>query len=122
MRCNEDEASSESTDVIKMKPHLNQQMTFCVPPDPIGPKNHICKHWGLVTFRSPVARVLRGAGYCSHRQRDCRTHPVCLNKTIIYTCNLQEILPLNLGNIFGAEDTRPIPKWENIIQETLNRV
>ncbi|KAG4909678.1 hypothetical protein JHK87_055794 [Glycine soja] len=33
-----------------------------------------------------------------------------------------EILPLNLGNIFGAKDTRPIPKWVNIIQETLNRV
>jgi len=41
---------------------------------------------------------------------------------MIYTCSLQDILPLNLGNIFGAEDTRPIPKWENIIQETPNRV
>ncbi|KAG4918262.1 hypothetical protein JHK85_056543 [Glycine max] len=40
---------------------------------------------------------------------------------MIYTCSLQDILPLNLGNIFGAEDTRPIPKWENIIQETPNR-
>jgi len=41
---------------------------------------------------------------------------------MLYTCSLQEIVPLNPGNIFGAEDTRPVPKWENIIRETLNRV
>ncbi|XP_027358254.1 type IV inositol polyphosphate 5-phosphatase 3-like isoform X2 [Abrus precatorius] len=40
----------------------------------------------------------------------------------IYVLGLQEIVPLNPGNIFGAEDTRPVPKWENIIRETLNRV
>ncbi|KAK9271416.1 hypothetical protein L1049_027006 [Liquidambar formosana] len=40
----------------------------------------------------------------------------------IYVIGLQEIVPLNAGNIFGAEDGRPVPKWENIIRETLNRV
>jgi len=40
----------------------------------------------------------------------------------VYTCSLQEIVPLNAGNIFGSEDTRPVPKWENIIREALNRV
>ncbi|XP_022631844.1 type IV inositol polyphosphate 5-phosphatase 3 isoform X3 [Vigna radiata var. radiata] len=40
----------------------------------------------------------------------------------IYVLGLQEIVPLNPGNIFGAEDTSPVPKWENIIRETLNRV
>ncbi|XP_020231653.1 type IV inositol polyphosphate 5-phosphatase 3 [Cajanus cajan] len=40
----------------------------------------------------------------------------------IYVLGLQEIVPLNTGNIFGAEDTRPVPKWENIIRDTLNRV
>ncbi|CAL0328549.1 unnamed protein product [Lupinus luteus] len=40
----------------------------------------------------------------------------------IYVLGLQEIVPLNPGNIFGAEDTRPVTKWENIIRETLNRV
>ncbi|BAT94351.1 hypothetical protein VIGAN_08094800 [Vigna angularis var. angularis] len=40
----------------------------------------------------------------------------------IYVLGLQEIVPLNPGNIFGAEDTRPVPKWENIIRDTLNRV
>ncbi|KAE8683403.1 Type I inositol 1,4,5-trisphosphate 5-phosphatase 1 [Hibiscus syriacus] len=40
----------------------------------------------------------------------------------IYVFGLQEIVPLNAGNIFGAEDSRPVPKWENIIRETLNRV
>ncbi|XVF39015.1 hypothetical protein PTKIN_Ptkin01aG0001800 [Pterospermum kingtungense] len=40
----------------------------------------------------------------------------------IYVIGLQEIVPLNAGNIFGAEDSRPVPKWENIIRETLNRI
>ncbi|KAI9399216.1 hypothetical protein POPTR_002G063500v4 [Populus trichocarpa] len=40
----------------------------------------------------------------------------------IYVFGLQEIVPLNAGNIFGAEDSRPVPKWENIIRETLNRI
>ncbi|TQD84276.1 hypothetical protein C1H46_030167 [Malus baccata] len=39
-----------------------------------------------------------------------------------YVIGLQEIVPLNAGNIFGAEDSRPITKWENIIRETLDRV
>ncbi|XP_038884519.1 type IV inositol polyphosphate 5-phosphatase 3-like isoform X3 [Benincasa hispida] len=40
----------------------------------------------------------------------------------IYVLGLQEIVPLNAGNIFGAEDSRPIARWEDIIRETLNRV
>ncbi|XP_058111075.1 type IV inositol polyphosphate 5-phosphatase 3 isoform X2 [Magnolia sinica] len=40
----------------------------------------------------------------------------------IYVLGLQEIVPLNAGNIFGAEDNRPVPKWEYIIRETLNKI
>ncbi|CAI0557166.1 unnamed protein product, partial [Linum tenue] len=40
----------------------------------------------------------------------------------IYVLGLQEIVPLNAGNIFGAEDNRPVTKWENIIRDTLNRI
>ncbi|XP_047979797.1 type IV inositol polyphosphate 5-phosphatase 3-like isoform X2 [Salvia hispanica] len=40
----------------------------------------------------------------------------------IYVIGFQEIIPLNAGNIFGAEDTLPVQKWENIIRRTLNRV
>ncbi|XP_054785557.1 type IV inositol polyphosphate 5-phosphatase 3 isoform X2 [Prosopis cineraria] len=40
----------------------------------------------------------------------------------IYVLGLQEIVPLNAGNIFGAEDTRAVPLWEDIIRETLDRV
>lgn len=43
-----------------------------------------------------------------------------LEKCLIFS--LQEIVPLNAGNIFGAEDRRPITKWENIIREALDRV
>ncbi|RLM93681.1 type IV inositol polyphosphate 5-phosphatase 3 [Panicum miliaceum] len=40
----------------------------------------------------------------------------------IYVLGFQEIVPLNAGNIFGAEDNRPIAMWENIIRETLNKI
>ncbi|OAY73871.1 Type I inositol polyphosphate 5-phosphatase 2, partial [Ananas comosus] len=33
----------------------------------------------------------------------------------------QEVVPLNAGNVLGAEDNRPIPKWEDIIRRTLNK-
>lgn len=59
---------------------------------------------------------------------------IILNKSNLYLCvlyfrvalsyisSLQEIIPLNAGNIFGAEDSRPVSKWENFIRETLNQV
>ena len=34
----------------------------------------------------------------------------------------QEVVPLNAGNIFGAEDNRPVSMWEHIIRETLNKI
>ncbi|KAF3657144.1 Type I inositol 1,4,5-trisphosphate 5-phosphatase 2 [Capsicum annuum] len=40
----------------------------------------------------------------------------------IYVIGFQEVIPLNAGNIFGAEDSRPISVWENIIRESLNKV
>ncbi|CAN8303530.1 unnamed protein product [Cochlearia groenlandica] len=40
----------------------------------------------------------------------------------IYVLGLQEIVPLNAGNIFGIEDDQPASEWENIIREALNRV
>lgn len=40
----------------------------------------------------------------------------------MYVLGLQEIIPLNAGNIFGAEDNRPVPKWEYLIRETLNKI
>lgn len=40
----------------------------------------------------------------------------------IYVFGFQEIVPLNAGNIFGAEDNRPVAMWEHIIRETLNKI
>ncbi|XP_009590088.1 type IV inositol polyphosphate 5-phosphatase 3 isoform X2 [Nicotiana tomentosiformis] len=40
----------------------------------------------------------------------------------IYVIGFQEVIPLNAGNIFGAEDSRPISVWEDIIRESLNKV
>ncbi|XP_077253164.1 type IV inositol polyphosphate 5-phosphatase 3-like isoform X2 [Tasmannia lanceolata] len=40
----------------------------------------------------------------------------------IYVLGLQEVVPLNAENVFGAEDVRPVPKWEYLIRETLNRI
>ncbi|ONK80841.1 uncharacterized protein A4U43_C01F22380, partial [Asparagus officinalis] len=40
----------------------------------------------------------------------------------IYVLGLQEIVPLNAGNIFGAEDNRPVPSWESLIRDSLNKL
>uniref|UniRef100_J3L3H8 Inositol polyphosphate-related phosphatase domain-containing protein n=2 Tax=Oryza brachyantha TaxID=4533 RepID=J3L3H8_ORYBR len=40
----------------------------------------------------------------------------------IYVLGFQEIVPLNAGNIFGAEDNRPVTMWEHIVRETLNKI
>ncbi|XP_023770858.1 type IV inositol polyphosphate 5-phosphatase 3 isoform X1 [Lactuca sativa] len=44
------------------------------------------------------------------------------NPADIYVIGFQEIIPLNAGNIFGAEDNRPVPIWENVIRGTLNKI
>ncbi|WZY82771.1 hypothetical protein YC2023_029155 [Brassica napus] len=36
--------------------------------------------------------------------------------------SLQEIVPLNAGNIFGVEDDKPVSKWEDTIRDALNRI
>ncbi|XP_027095043.1 type IV inositol polyphosphate 5-phosphatase 3 isoform X1 [Coffea arabica] len=40
----------------------------------------------------------------------------------IYVIGFQEIIPLNAGNIFGAEDSRPVSKWEDIIRQSLSKI
>ncbi|RZS28973.1 hypothetical protein BHM03_00062629, partial [Ensete ventricosum] len=39
----------------------------------------------------------------------------------MYVLGFQEVVPLNAGNVLGAEDNRPIQKWEEIIRRTLNK-
>ncbi|KAG9452231.1 hypothetical protein H6P81_005135 [Aristolochia fimbriata] len=39
----------------------------------------------------------------------------------LYVLGFQEVVPLNAGNVLGAEDKKPIPKWEEIIRRTLNK-
>ncbi|XP_031738442.1 type I inositol polyphosphate 5-phosphatase 2 isoform X3 [Cucumis sativus] len=39
----------------------------------------------------------------------------------IYIIGFQEVVPLNAGNVLGAEDNKPIPKWEALIRRTLNK-
>uniref|UniRef100_A0A7N1A8Y9 Inositol polyphosphate-related phosphatase domain-containing protein n=1 Tax=Kalanchoe fedtschenkoi TaxID=63787 RepID=A0A7N1A8Y9_KALFE len=41
--------------------------------------------------------------------------------TEIYILGFQEVVPLSPGNVLGAEDNKPIPRWEEIIRGTLNR-
>lgn len=59
-----------------------------------------------------------------------RTPPPCLDLKCwlgmndpadIYVLGFQEIVPLNAGNVFGAEDNGPTMKWQALIRETLNR-
>ncbi|CAK9147234.1 unnamed protein product [Ilex paraguariensis] len=38
----------------------------------------------------------------------------------IYVIGFQEIVPLNAGNVLGAEDNGPAAKWINLIRQALN--
>ncbi|RZC55930.1 hypothetical protein C5167_014774 [Papaver somniferum] len=38
----------------------------------------------------------------------------------IYVLGFQEIVPLNAGNVFGAEDNGPATKWLSLIRQALN--
>ncbi|KAG0487466.1 hypothetical protein HPP92_009561 [Vanilla planifolia] len=38
----------------------------------------------------------------------------------IYVLGLQEIVELNAGNVFGAEDNRPVSRWKGLIHRALN--
>ncbi|XP_015085915.1 type I inositol polyphosphate 5-phosphatase 2-like [Solanum pennellii] len=47
---------------------------------------------------------------------------ICMQEPAdIYILGFQEVVPLNAGNVLGAENRRPVPKWEAIIRRTLNR-
>ncbi|XP_010538510.1 PREDICTED: type I inositol polyphosphate 5-phosphatase 2-like [Tarenaya hassleriana] len=49
-------------------------------------------------------------------------HWLCADEpSDIYIIGFQEVVPLNAGNVLGAEDRGPIPKWESIIRRTLNK-
>ncbi|KAM0876534.1 hypothetical protein ACQ4PT_036113 [Festuca glaucescens] len=39
----------------------------------------------------------------------------------MYVLGFQEVVPLNAGNVFGAEDGRPALAWEELIRYTLTR-
>ncbi|RCV24980.1 hypothetical protein SETIT_5G129900v2 [Setaria italica] len=39
----------------------------------------------------------------------------------IYVLGFQEVVPLNAGNVFGAEDGRPAQAWESVIRGALRR-
>ncbi|EPS63921.1 inositol-1,4,5-triphosphate-5-phosphatase, partial [Genlisea aurea] len=39
----------------------------------------------------------------------------------MYVIGFQEVVPLNAGNVLGAENRHPISRWEAIIRTTLNR-
>ncbi|KAG8370735.1 hypothetical protein BUALT_Bualt13G0014200 [Buddleja alternifolia] len=40
----------------------------------------------------------------------------------IYVLGFQEIVPLNAGNVLGAEDNGPARKWQALIRKTLNNL
>ncbi|CAI9118417.1 OLC1v1019986C2 [Oldenlandia corymbosa var. corymbosa] len=44
----------------------------------------------------------------------------CAPPADIYVLGFQEIVPLNAGNILGAEDNGPAKKWISLIRKTLN--
>jgi hypothetical protein len=39
----------------------------------------------------------------------------------VHECRFQEVVPLNAGNVFGAEDGRPALAWESVIRGALRQ-
>ncbi|KAJ6805861.1 type I inositol polyphosphate 5-phosphatase 2 isoform X1 [Iris pallida] len=62
-----------------------------------------------VAGREPLEDLELDDWLCTREQAD------------MYVLGFQEVVPLNAGNVLGAEDGRPIPKWEDIIRRTLNK-
>ncbi|XP_071706412.1 type I inositol polyphosphate 5-phosphatase 2-like isoform X2 [Rutidosis leptorrhynchoides] len=47
---------------------------------------------------------------------------LCMNEpSDVYILGFQEVVPLNAGNVLGAETRTPIQKWETIIRKSLNK-
>ncbi|KAL0348879.1 UNVERIFIED_CONTAM: Type IV inositol polyphosphate 5-phosphatase 7 [Sesamum angustifolium] len=61
------------------------------------------------SFSRSRSRSRRGRGYLDH--------PQIIN---VQNYRFQEIVPLNAGNILGAEDNGPAKKWLALIKRTLN--
>ncbi|XP_044503255.1 type I inositol polyphosphate 5-phosphatase 2-like isoform X2 [Mangifera indica] len=61
------------------------------------------------------------AGRVPHEDLDIDDWLSTQEPSDIYIIGFQEIVPLNAGNVLGAESSRPIPKWEAIIRRTLNK-
>jgi hypothetical protein len=52
-----------------------------------------------------------------------RHSAICTKNTFLFLyCRFQEIVPLNAGNILGAEDNGPAKKWLALIGNTLNNL
>lgn len=48
-------------------------------------------------------------------------HGFLITKVFAGFNSFQEVVPLNAGNVLGAEDNTPIQKWEAIIRRSLNK-
>jgi len=48
-------------------------------------------------------------------------HGFLITKVFVGFNSFQEVVPLNAGNVLGAEDNTPIQKWEAIIRRSLNK-
>jgi len=48
-------------------------------------------------------------------------HGLLITEIFVVIHSFQEVVPLNAGNVLGAEDNTPIPKWEAIIRRCLNK-
>jgi hypothetical protein len=54
---------------------------------------------------------------------NCFTNDIFFySESLPFSCRFQEIVPLNAGNILGAEDNGPAKKWLALIRKTLNNL
>ncbi|XP_076901486.1 type I inositol polyphosphate 5-phosphatase 8-like [Bidens hawaiensis] len=59
-------------------------------------------------------------GNCPHKDLDVRDWLKTSTPADIYVIGFQEIVPLNAGNVLGAENKSPAVKWLSLIHQALN--
>ncbi|XP_009592677.1 type I inositol polyphosphate 5-phosphatase 2-like isoform X2 [Nicotiana tabacum] len=83
-------------------------------------EDHFCRTQGKLNECQPQTSGKTSTKYSSrHRRGKSETLRVQYINT--KEVSFQEVVPLNAGNVLGAENRRPIPKWEAIIRRTLNQ-
>nr|XP_009761244.1 PREDICTED: type I inositol 1,4,5-trisphosphate 5-phosphatase 2-like isoform X2 [Nicotiana sylvestris]XP_016443078.1 PREDICTED: type I inositol polyphosphate 5-phosphatase 2-like isoform X2 [Nicotiana tabacum] len=92
----------------------------CSLKDEMVHEDHFCRTPGKLNECQPQTSGKTSTKYSSRHKRG-KSETLRVQYINTKEVSFQEVVPLNAGNVLGAENRRPIPKWEAIIRRTLNR-